>query len=224
MSADFDIVRHPRARRAKLSVDPASGRVRLTLPRRAPLKAALRWAEEQHVWIAAQRARLPQARPFIPGAVIPCGDAELTIVWQPEAPRRIERKDDELHCGGPIEGLSRRIAMWFRREALRVLAEETALSAARAGVTVGTVAVGDPKARWGSCTSSGVIRYSWRLILAPGHVLRSTVAHEVAHRVHMNHSAEFHALAAALDPGDPAVSRAWLRRHGAGLHWFGRES
>ena len=53
---------------------------------------------------------------------------------------------------------------------------------------------------------------------------RATAAHEVAHRVHMNHSAAFHALVATLYGRDPAAERAWLRRHGASLHWFGRGS
>ena len=129
-----------------------------------------------------------------------------------------------MRGGGPLSGLSGRVDAWLRRAALDALSEETARIAAQADVGVIKVAVGDPKARWGSCSSRGTIRYSWRLILAPSHVLRSTVAHEVAHRVHMHHGPEFHALVRLLDPGDPAISRAWLRRHGAALHWFGRES
>ena len=224
MSDAIEIVRHPRARRAKLSVDPASGRIRLTLPRRAALKPALRWAEEQQEWIARQQARLPEARPFASGADIPFGDELLRVVWEESLPRRVQRIGNELRSGGPLAGLSRRIAVWLRRAAFDALNAETARIAALAGVGVIKVTVGDPKARWGSCSSSGAIRYSWRLILAPSHVLRSTVAHEVAHRVHMHHGPEFHALARQLDPGDPDVSRAWLRRHGAALHWFGRES
>jgi len=92
-----------------------------------------------------------------------------------------------------------------------------------AGVTVTKVSVADPKARWGSCASTGAIRYSWRLILAPEWVRRATVAHEVAHRVHMNHGAEFHALVRQLDENDPARSSAWLRANGAALHWIGRD-
>jgi len=86
------------------------------------------------------------------------------------------------------------------------------------------VTIGDPKGRWGSCASSGAIRYSWRLILAPGWVRRATVAHEVAHRVHMNHAPVFHALVAELLEDHPTPARAWLRTHGAALHWFGRSS
>ncbi|HEX7656061.1 MAG TPA: metal-dependent hydrolase, partial [Sphingomonas sp.] len=34
MSEPIEVVRHARARRARLSIDPASGRTRLTLPPR----------------------------------------------------------------------------------------------------------------------------------------------------------------------------------------------
>ena len=218
----LDIVRHPRARRTRLSVDPASGRVRLTLPRRAALRDALAWAEEKREWIAEQQAKLPVARPFTPGAEIPFGDSRLIIDWSEGRSRTTLREGDQLICGGPRDGLSRRIESWLKREALRLLDAETREYATKAGVEVTSVTIGDPKARWGSCASRGAIRYSWRLILAPDAVRRSTVAHEVAHRVHMNHRPAFHALVAELYGHDPKVEREWLRRHGASLHWFGR--
>lgn len=163
-------------------------------------------------------------RPFAPGATVPFGDDVLTIVWDEAGPRRVSRVGDRLCCGGPREGLAARVTAWLRREALRVLSAETAEFAARAGVAVAKVAVGDTRSRWGSCASSGTIRYSWRLILAPAFVRRATVAHEVAHRVHMNHGPGFHRLLAALDERAPCESSAWLRANGAALHWVGRES
>lgn len=224
MNAPIDVVRHLRARRAKLSVDPATGRARLTLPMRASLKAALRWAETQQDWLAGQRARLPQAQPFVPGAEVSFGDGRLAIDWRENAPRQVIREGDRLVCGGPVDALARRITRWIRGEALRVLSEDTAFYAERAGVSVARVSVGDPHGRWGSCSGSGAIRYNWRLILAPAFVRRATVAHEVAHRVHMHHGPAFHALVADLYGDDPAPARAWLRAHGAALHWIGRES
>lgn len=208
----------------RLSLDPVTGRARLTLPRRAALKPALAWAEEKRDWLAAQRARLPAARPFAPGAVLPVADAALTIGWQDGLRRGVRREGDALLLEGPIETLPRRVEAWLRREALMLLSRETAEFAALAGVGVTRVAVGDARGRWGSCASSGVIRYSWRLLLAPGFVRRATVAHEVAHRVHMNHGPAFHALAATLLGTDPSPARDWLRRHGAGLHWYGRSA
>ena len=224
MNPELEIVRNARARRARLSVDAATGRVRLVLPPRAPIKAALAWARGQTEWVAAQRARLPEALPLVPGAVIPFGDGTLTIVWDEAGPRWVERAGSALRCGGSLDGLSRRATLWLKREALRVLSEETAEFAARVGVSVAKVAVGDPKTRWGSCASSGTIRYSWRLILMPDFVRRATVAHEVAHRVHMNHGPQFHRLVELLDERDPADSRRWLRANGAALHWVGRGS
>ena len=228
MSSDaadaFEVVRHARARSLKLSLDPVTGRARLTLPRRAALQPALAWAQGKADWLAAQRARLPSARPFVDGATIPFGDEMLTISWIPGPRRSALREGDRLLLQGPAETIGRRVGLWLRREALALLSRETAEIAAMAGVAVTRVAVGDPRGRWGSCAGTGVIRYSWRLILAPGFVRRATVAHEVAHRVHMNHGPAFHALAASLFGDDPAPARTWLRQHGAGLHWVGRSS
>jgi predicted metal-dependent hydrolase len=250
VTGDLDVVRHARARRMRLSVDPASGRVRLTIPPRASLKQAMAWANDHRGWIDAQRAKLPDGRPFVPGAVIPIEGEDVVIDWSPERSRTITlfrhaglvpastepqvpgleaqwtpgqaRGDGQLVCGGPLEGLSRRIETWLKRRALAVLTQETTEFAAKAGVTVSRVTVADPKGRWGSCASTGAIRYSWRLICAPPYVRRSTVAHEVAHRLHMDHSPAFHAAYRQLLEADPAPARAWLRRHGAALHWVGR--
>ena len=224
MNSGIIIVRHPRARRAKLSVDPATGEVRLTLSLRAPVAPALRWAEEHRPWIDEQRARLPVAKPFLPGSELNVAGEVLMIIWEAALPRRVVRTPGQLICGGPLDTLSRRVTAWLRHEALTLMSAETAEFANRLGVIVKGVAVGDPRGRWGSCSASGTIRYSWRLILAPCRVRRATVAHEVAHRVEMNHGPQFHALVEQLIGSDVVISRAWLRRHGAELHWFGRDS
>jgi predicted metal-dependent hydrolase len=224
VSDPFEVVRHPTARRIRLSIDPASGRARLVLPRRAALKPALAWARGKAEWIAEQQARLPSARPYAPGIVLTVADRALTIDWQPGSRRRVEVVGDTLSLSGPLDTLPRRVETWLKRTALDQLADDTAYYAQRAGVIVTKVAIGDARGRWGSCAVDGVIRYSWRLILAPGWVRRATVAHEVAHRVHMNHSPAFHALVAQLYDADPTPARAWLRTHGAGLHWVGRSS
>ncbi|MDF2495843.1 SprT family zinc-dependent metalloprotease [Sphingomonas sp.] len=220
----IDVVRHPTARRVKLSFDPLSGRVRLTIPKRASATKALSWAAQYGEWIAAQRERLPQARPFVDGAQIPFGGGLLTIAWQPGASRIVRREGDSLTLSGPAETVARRVEAWLRREALSLLESDTRFYADRAGVTVERISIGDPRGRWGSCTTAGAIRYSWRLALAPVAVRRATAAHEVAHRIHMDHSPAFHALVERLYGSDPTPHRRWLRTHGATLHWYGRSS
>lgn len=218
------LVRSPRARQMRLVVSPRDGTVRLTIPRRAGASDARRWAESKRDWIEAQLATLPQPQPITPGMALTFAGEPLRLDWSESHPRKPGRIGSSLRVGGPRASLEARVLRWLRGEARAVLEEESRDLAARLGVTLGRVGVGDPVSRWGSCSPSGDIRYSWRLILAPAAVRRATVAHEVAHRVHMNHGPRFHALVAELLGEDPAVARRWLRAHGAGLHWFGRSS
>lgn len=216
--------RHPRARGMKLGVDPRDGRVTLTLPPRASKRMAFAWAEEKRGWIEAALAKVPAPRAIVAGGSVPWRGDEIAIGWDPALPRAVRLDGGALRFGGPIESLSSRVLGWMKREALGVLDKETRETAAVADVAIGRVGVGDPRARWGSCSASGDIRYSWRLILAPPPVLGATVAHEVAHRVHMHHGPEFHALVKRLFGRDPAPERRWLRANGPALYSLGRDS
>ena len=210
------------ARRMRLAVDPRDGAVKLTLPQRAALAPALKWAESQRAWVEQALAKLPVAERIGPGSVIPFEGEPLHIDWQPEGSRVVRRVADRLIVGGPEEMVSARVLRWLRAEASRKLDPETRAIAVRAGVTVGRIRVGDPRSRWGSCSANGDIAYSWRLILMPPPVRAAIVAHEVAHRLHMHHGPEFHAAVADLLGHAPKAERAWLKAHGAAMHRVGR--
>lgn len=216
------LVRSPAARQMRLVVSPRDGTVRLTLPRRAVLAEAYRWTETKRGWIEAQLAALPAPQPIVPGMMVPFAGDNVMLDWDVRHPRKPHLTGDAVRAGGPLASLDTRLLRWLKAEARVLLETESQACAARIGVTLGRIGVGDPVSRWGSCAASGDIRYSWRLILAPDNVRRATVAHEVAHRVHMNHGRAFHALVAELHGEDPGPARRWLRTHGAGLHWFGR--
>jgi predicted metal-dependent hydrolase len=85
---------------------------------------------------------------------------------------------------------------------------------------VGRVTIKDTTSRWGSCSAAGDLAFSWRLVLAPAHVLDYLAAHEVAHRLEMNHGPRYWAHVARLRP-DYERSEAWLKAHGATLHRYG---
>ena len=216
------IVRRRAAKGMRLSIDPRDASVRLSLPLRAPLRPALTWAAGKRQWIEAQLEKMPQAQPIVPRQHLLVAGEAVVIDWSAAHPRRPALSGGTLRVGGPIEQLPARVLRFLKRHALDTLTVETMALAAAHGIIVRKVAIGDPKSRWGSCASSGDIRYSWRLILAPPHVRRATVAHEVAHRIHMNHSRDFHALVAQLYGSDPVTARRWLRDNGTALHWIGR--
>lgn len=210
------------SKRLRLRVDEKGGRLKLTGPLRMNRKAALDWAAEQSSWVQAQlSARLPD-EPFLPGVRIPLEGREVELVWD-ECSARVPRLDGErLVSGGPQAGFARRVELFLRRRAVETLSRETTELAARAGITVRSVTVGDADTRWGSCSSSGRIRYSWRLILAAPEARRYVVAHEVAHMRHLNHGPEFKALERELFGDGAEAARLLLRRVGSRLKRIGR--
>jgi predicted metal-dependent hydrolase len=210
------------ARRMRLRLDEKRGLLKLTGPLRMNRKAALDWAVEQREWVEIQLGAMLPPEPFIPGATIPLEGRDVLLGWDASAPRTPKLDGDRLTSGGPQDGFARRIETFLKRRALETLSAETAEIAGRAEVTLRAVAVGDADTRWGSCSSSGRIRYSWRLILAPPDVRRYVVAHEVAHLVHMDHGAKFKALERELFEGDADAARLLLRRIGSRLKRIGR--
>ena len=198
--------------------------LKLTCPWRTSRRAALAWALDQRDWIEAQLARAEPGEPFAPGAIIPLeGAGRAAGVGSQAAPRTPRLVGDELRCGGPRDGL--RAADRAVPQAPRARRDDRARSPSspqRAGRRGAPVSVGDAGTRWGSCSSQGRIRLSWRLILAPPEVRRYVVAHEVAHLVHLNHGREFKALEARLFGPGLAEAKAALRRVGPRLRRIGR--
>nr|WP_294851338.1 SprT family zinc-dependent metalloprotease [uncultured Sphingomonas sp.] len=216
-----DVRAHPRARSVRLRINERGSCLVLTHPKRMSAKRAIDWARQQSDWAVRQLSKIAPAQPFAPGAIISLlGDA-VSLSWREGAARTPFRDGDSLVVGGPIDGFAGRIARYLKAAARNELSRRTAEVAARAKVMVRSVSVGDAVSRWGSCSSSGAIRYNWRLILAPPHILEWVVAHEVAHRRHMNHGPEFRRLEAALFGGDVGEARADLKRLGPGLKRIG---
>jgi len=210
------------ARRLRLRYDETRGVLKLTCPSGMSRRRALSWAADQRDWIDAQLRRAERPRPFVPGATIPLCGEDVRLAWVADALRTPCLEGRELRCGGPESGFERRIETWLKSLALQTMAADVADFAAAAGVRPSSVRVGDAASRWGSCSSEGRIRLSWRLILAPPAVRRYVAAHEVAHLVHLDHGPDFKRLEAALFGSGVADAKAQLRRVGAGLRLFGR--
>ena len=70
--------------------------------------------------------------------------------------------------------------------------------------------------RWGSCARDGALRFNWRLAMLEPSLTEYVVVHELAHRTHMNHSADFWNLVAAHLP-DVKERRQRLKAAGAVL-------
>jgi len=215
------------SRRYTLRVRAASRDVLLTMPARGTLKAAREFAERHAAWIGARLARLPKPIAFAAGEIAPLRGVDHRIVHRPGVRGVVwleDGVDGPLICvAGDAPHVGRRVADYLKREARRDLEAAVARHAAALGVKPRRLALRDTTSRWGSCSSTAALNFSWRLILAPPLVLDYLAAHEVAHIRHMNHSPLFWALTRRLCP-DTDRAEAWLKAHGAALHRFGAAS
>jgi predicted metal-dependent hydrolase len=217
--------RHRQARRYTLRIDAATREVVLTMPPRGSVREAKEFAQKHGGWIAARLKRLPEAAPFAHGTTVPLRGVphciehrrgERGAVWIEIA----ERGDQLLCVAGEAAHVNRRIGDFLKREAQRDLDTASRRHAARLGVAVKRVCVRDQSSRWGSCSNSGVLSFSWRLVLAPSFVLDYLAAHEVAHLVELNHSPRFWRLVERIYP-EVERAKVWLDVHGADLHRYG---
>jgi predicted metal-dependent hydrolase len=217
--------RHRQARRYTLRIDAPSRAVVLTLPPRGSVSEARVFAQKHGGWIAARLKRLPQAAPFAPGTQLPLRGVPHRIVHRRGARGTVWTETDGdgqgLICvAGELPHIVRRIGDFLKRAARRDLDAASRLHAQALGVAIKRISVRDQSSRWGSCSNSGVLSFSWRLILAPPFVLDYLAAHEVAHLLELNHSPRFWRIVRRVYP-DADRAKAWLDAHGADLHRYG---
>ncbi len=207
--------RHRRAKRLILRYDERSQDFVLTLPPGVALRSAQAFLDDRRAWMhACLRGRPPLIVEH--GAKIPFLGRSYRLVFDPALGRTVHLIDGDMIVGGDIDLAPRRVTRFIQAEGRSRLVPLVRTCADQLGVTVPHIRFGDMRSRWGSCTSEGVVKLSWRLVMAPQAVQYYVAAHEVAHRLEMNHSARFWTHVAALVP-DWKKHRAWLHREGATL-------
>lgn len=206
--------RHAGARRMVLRISHVGAGPILTVPVGVSIARARAFLAEQEGWIRGHLAARSDPIVVADGAVLPFRGADLTI--RAVRAGRIGLAGTDLVVPAD-RAVGPRVAAWLREEARRDVLAASERHAARLGVGVGKITMRDPRSRWGSCTQSGDLMYSWRLVMAPPDVLDYVAAHEVAHIAELNHSPAFWGAVARLKP-DYQRPRQWLRAHGGVLH------
>lgn len=246
LEAPVTIRRSARARRLTLSVNEARRTGVLTVPLNTTLEQAGDFLSRHFDWLRDKVAQMPEAIPFTDGTVMPLRGLEHRLrfvgparrrgaVWTDTQEQEIESAVDwsgsDAHAApalpaicvaGDAQHAPRRLKDWLIREARKDLTARSHWHAKNLEVKPKRIAVRDQTTRWGSCSATGALSYSWRVILAPPFVLDYLAAHEVAHLKEMNHSKHFWALVRETMPR-MEEGRRWLRAHGNDLHSFGAD-
>lgn len=206
------------AKHVTLRIDSKLRCVVLTKPSRISLKIAKEFLYEKQAWIVEHFSKLPPSTLFLPGETVSilghpyviCRATEGDVVWIQGSKLYVKGRDELIHG---------RVKRFLQQHAKDTFTARSHFYAKQLDTCFSKITVRDTTSRWGSCSSSGNISFSWRLIMAPEHVMNYVVAHEVCHLREMNHSMRFWQLVASVH-SDYTTAKAWLKLHGLQLHAY----
>jgi hypothetical protein len=214
---------NPRARRYIVKVNPSTGEVSVVAPDSRSLERALEFARHERDWIAHRLARIPRRVPLAFGKhllyrgrrhELRYGGRNRNAVWRGTRHRR--RYIYVSRRGPESENILRE---WLKQEARRQIRKRVAKYAEKLNVRPRRITIRDTTSRWGSCSSTRCLSFSWRLIFAPPRVFSYVIAHEVAHLRALSHSKRFWQIVHEL-VGNSENSQRWLNEKGGVLHRY----
>jgi hypothetical protein len=195
------------------------GRLIVRAPRGVPRAFIDAFVQEKEAWIlekqALARRMAEQNRPrqFVDGEnFLYLGQSyPLVIVAQQAKPLVFNagfhlRRTDQPRAAMLFEA-------WYRGQARQVIGERVAWYAQQYGFHYGKIRIGAARTRWGSCSTSGTLSFTWRLVMAPLEMIDYVAAHELVHTRVRNHSPAFWEALAVVMP-DYKARRAWFHQHG----------
>ncbi len=220
--------RNAQARRFILKISVKKREVIITMPSDGSETEAMDFAVSQAHWIKSRIEAQPEIIAFASGVEIPLRNTLHTIDHRPNQRGGVwaHLETDEglslpLICvAGDERHLARRVRDWLKKQARHDLSLSVGLHSQHLGLRAKRLTIRDQTTRWGSCSSSGGLSFSWRLIMAPPYVLDYVAAHEVAHLEEMNHGPGFWKLVEQCIP-DYKQAQKWLKSNGAKLHIYG---
>lgn len=192
-----------------------------------PLRATDSWLQsvlqEKADWVVQKldgwQTRKPASIRWAEGERIPFRGEQFTLRLLPDFCGDMPKiENDELHIpvasDASAASIEKRVAQWYRREALSLFEECVAHYAPLLGVSPREVKLSSARTQWGSCTVRGVVRLNWRLVKLPLQLIDYVVVHELAHLVEMNHSPAFWRV---VQSSCPEYAECRKELHGYGI-------
>ncbi len=229
IGAPVEVRRHPAARRMTLRISRTRRAVIVTLPMQCDIGEATPFINRHLDWVRERLGCLPEPAPFLDACVIPLRGVPHRLSFSGRVDGAMGSVEVRpagadgcaiVEVAGRVEQAPRRLFNWLNEEALRDLDGRVLWHARNLGVKAKRIAVRDQTSRWGSCSTTGALSFSWRLVLAPPLILDYVAAHEVAHLKEMNHGPQFWALVRKTFPRMDEA-KGWLQLYGTDLHRYG---
>ncbi|MCQ2580839.1 MAG: M48 family metallopeptidase [Alphaproteobacteria bacterium] len=183
---------------------------------------ALKFLESKRKWVEKILEKVPQKCVLCDGDEIEFLDKRVCLIYCPNLRSNEFVQNDNgtwtLRVGGGSDMFERRVRDVIKAELLKEI--KNIIRTTPREFWPARIALRDTTTRWGSCSSSGTMSFSWRLAFAPVAVMRYVVMHELAHKKHMNHSPAFWHQVSELYGFGVERAKRWLAQNGASLHRY----
>ncbi|MBN1880791.1 MAG: M48 family metallopeptidase [Deltaproteobacteria bacterium] len=208
-----------RSRRKTLGlVVESDGTLTIRAPRWADDDIIARVITEKRAWIEKKQdevraiQRLNPPKTYQSGELFPYLGEECELQIVPGNKRLILNDGVFLLGRGRQDGAKSTFEAWYRKQAKSYIPSRVSRFADALGLSYRSVKINGAKKRWGSCSSTGNLNFTWRLMMAPVEMIDYVIVHELCHLTHPNHSRAFWELVGSVVP-DYRRKRRWLREH-----------
>ena len=179
--------------------------------------AAIKFLVSKQKWVECTFQKCPVKVVLKPGDVIEFLGRRVEL--RHDATMRSNKLVGDVLCvGGDKDMFERRVRDFIKAELL--VEVKNIIHTVPREFWPKRIALRDTTSRWGSCSSTGTMSFSWRLAFAPVDVMRYVVMHELAHTKHMDHSADFWATVRELYGFGVERAKRWLAQNGGQLHQY----
>lgn len=225
----YSVVRSPRRRKTVEITVERPGAIVVAAPLRSSAQELESIVRRKAGWIVRHHgvaARGPAERHYVSGGSLPYLGRTVRLSVHESASGGVEIRFGhwrfEVQIPRALAGVQRQAAVeaafrtWYRARAADRIDARVSRFAPLLGVAPSAVLVRDQRQRWGSCSPDGVLRFNWRIVMAPPALLDYVVIHELAHLRVRSHRAEYWTLVAQAAP-DHRLRRERLRELGPSL-------
>ena len=212
-------LRRSKRRTKNIALTVEGGMVLVAAPVKARVRDIDNFVRTNADWIARQRPedqQLAIPERFDEAATLPYLGRRLPVSYAPadskrRAAVRLEADGFRLSVpsglGEPARSELIRVAVqkWYKETAAELLPALVDRWLPRFGFShQPPIRIGNQRRAWANCSSNGVLRFSWRVIMLEEPLVEYVVAHELAHLAHFNHSREFWRFLTAVMPDQEA--------------------
>lgn len=205
--------------RPQITGEPA---IHISKPVLVAESRAIKFLESKRKWVEHVFAKVPKKCKVCDGDEIEFLDRRVRVIHCPGMRSNELVMNDNgtwtLRVGGAPDMFERRVRDVIKAELLKEI--KAIIRSVPREFWPARIALRDTTSRWGSCSSTGTMSFSWRLAFAPVAVMRYVVMHELSHKKHMDHSPEFWHQVSELYGFGVERAKRWLTKEGASLHRY----